>query len=44
MLSYVRCKECEQEVEWYRPYDYDGPDYCPECQSIDSFIYEGEEE
>jgi len=36
------CKECLEEVEFTRPIDYDGPDLCPECLSVDS-LTEAEE-
>lgn len=36
MIFFGKCTECDEEVEVNRPYDYDGPDMCPECRSIDT--------
>jgi len=44
MILHLKCTECDEEVEVNRPYDYDGPDFCPECRSVDCFDeIEGEE-
>lgn len=33
---FVICSECNEEIEYKRPSNYDGPDFCPECRSVDT--------
>lgn len=46
MSYWGRCKVCESESFVSYHHDYDGPDFCPECRSVDCFeeIEEEEEE
>jgi Zn finger protein HypA/HybF involved in hydrogenase expression len=36
------CKECDQEVEALRVPD--GPDFCPDCRSVDSIIFKDDDD